>query len=324
MIETLGTGTFGRVMLVRLRHAHPSRPEAYFAMKVLAKTEVVRLKQVEHIISERAILSQVNHPFVVNLFCTFQDSKNCYMLMEYVIGGEIFSHLRRAGKFSPDVTRFYIATLVLAIDHLHQQKIIYRDLKPENLLLDSRGYTKITDFGFAKRVDGRTWTLCGTPEYLAPEIIESKGHSAAVDWWALGILMYEMLAGFPPFFDNHPFGTYEKILKAPLVFPSHIDAVSRDLIRQLLNRDVSKRLGNLRGGAEDVKNHFWFHGVDWSALEAGQLQAPIIPRRSKVGSTENFSKYPPPNPDSMPGLRGKEADKADLDKDPLAHLFTAF
>lgn len=128
-------------------------------------------------------------------FCTFQDDTNLYMLLEYVVGGELFTHLRRAGRFTNDMTRFYASEIVLAIEYLHSKDIIYRDLKPENLLIDHQGHIKITDFGFAKKVVDRTWTLCGTPEYLAPEIIQSKGHGKAVDWWALGILIFEMLAG---------------------------------------------------------------------------------------------------------------------------------
>lgn len=164
-------------------------------MKMLKKAEVVRLKQVEHINSEKEILAQINHPFLVNLYCTFQDDRNLYMLLEYVVGGELFSHLRRAGKFSNETTMIYAGEIVLALEYLHSLDIIYRDLKPENLLLDEEGHIRITDFGFAKKVEDRTWTLCGTPEYLAPEIIQSKGHGKAVDWWALGILIYEMLAG---------------------------------------------------------------------------------------------------------------------------------
>ncbi|KAF8948556.1 hypothetical protein BGZ52_006786, partial [Haplosporangium bisporale] len=215
-------------------------------MKVLKKFEVVRLKQVEHINSEKQILSQVHFPFIVNLFTTFQDDRNLYMLLEYVIGGELFSHLRKAGRFTNDMTRFYAAEIVLAIEYLHARDIIYRDLKPENLLLDSSGHIKITDFGFAKRVEDRTWTLCGTPEYLAPEIIQSKGHGKAVDWWALGILIFEMLAGYPPFFDDNPFGIYEKILAGRIYFPSHIDSAAKDLIKKLLTADRTKRLGNLK------------------------------------------------------------------------------
>jgi serine/threonine protein kinase len=162
-------------------------------MKVLKKAEVVRLKQVEHIISEKQILCHINFPFIVNLFCTFQDEKSLYMLLEYVVGGELFSHLRTAGRFSNETTKFYSGEIILAIEYLHSLDIIYRDLKPENLLFDSRGHIKITDFGFAKIVEDRTWTLCGTPEYLAPEIIQSKGHGKAVDWWALGILILSLM-----------------------------------------------------------------------------------------------------------------------------------
>ncbi|PWN51721.1 Pkinase-domain-containing protein [Violaceomyces palustris] len=322
VLETLGTGTFGRVLLVRLRGADPNLPESYFAMKVLEKSEVIRLKQVEHVNSEKQILGQVSNPFLVNLFCTFQDSRNCYMLMEYVVGGEIFSYLRRAGRFTCDVARFYISTIVIAIEYLHSRDIVYRDLKPENLLIDDRGYTKITDFGFAKRVKDRTWTLCGTPEYLAPEIIQSQGHGKAVDWWALGILLFEMLAGYPPFYDQKPIRIYEKILQNQISFPDHIDPISRDLIRSLLTTDRSKRLGNLRGGAGDVKNHTWFQGVDWAELAAGNIRPPIIPFNKRAGDTSNFSKYAPVDLSSMPGLIDEEADRNN--PDPHRYLFPTF
>lgn len=268
-----GTGTFGRVLLVRLRTADNSPgSQTYFAMKVLRKSEIVRLRQVEHVNAERYILSRVRHPFVVNLFATFQDSLNIYMLLSYVPGGELFTHLRRAKRFTPDVTRFYLATIILALKYLHSFNIIYRDLKPENLLLDSRGYLRLIDFGFAKIVDDRTWTLCGTPEYLAPEIIQSDGHGKAADWWACGILCYEMLVGYPPFFDSESaYGIYEKILGGHIHWPRTMDRLSRELIKAFLHPDRTKRLGNLIRGPQDVLDHPWFRGVDWDALERREI-----------------------------------------------------
>ncbi|KAI8800384.1 camp-dependent protein kinase [Cladochytrium replicatum] len=319
LVKTLGTGTFGRVYLTRFRGKGAPDPasgmeQQYFAMKVLKKVEVVRLKQVEHINSEKQILGCIRFPFIVNMICTFQDEKNLYIVMEYVPGGELFSHLRRAGRFTNDMTRFYAAEIVLAIEYLHSMDIIYRDLKPENLLLDERGHIKITDFGFAKKVEDRTWTLCGTPEYLAPEIIQSKGHGKAVDWWALGILLFEMLAGYPPFFDDNPFGIYEKILAGKLVFPSHIEPGAKDLIKKLLTADRTKRLGNLKAGSEDIKKHKWFRGVDWSVLIAKEVAAPIQPRVSGPGDTRNFESYPEVmDEDGSAGMG-----------DPFRHLFKDF
>ncbi|CEJ02592.1 Putative cAMP-dependent protein kinase 9 [Rhizopus microsporus] len=306
--ETLGTGTFGRVFLTKFK---PSNK--YYAMKVLKKSEVVRLKQVEHLLSEKKILSSIRFPFIVDLFCTFQDDSNLYMLLEYVVGGELFTHLRRAGRFTNDMTRFYASEIVLAIEYLHSKDIIYRDLKPENLLIDHQGHIKITDFGFAKKVVDRTWTLCGTPEYLAPEIIQSKGHGKAVDWWALGILIFEMLAGYPPFFDDNSFGIYEKILMGKVQFSSHFDPLARDLLKRLLVSDRTKRLGNLKGGSEDVKRHKWFRGVDWIGLLEKNVRAPIIPHYPHPGDTSNFEKYP----ETFDGV-------SDTGDDPYKDLFADF
>eukprot|EP00696_Hemimastix_kukwesjijk_P014518 gnl/Hemi2/28532_TR9450_c0_g1_i1.p1 gnl/Hemi2/28532_TR9450_c0_g1~~gnl/Hemi2/28532_TR9450_c0_g1_i1.p1 ORF type:complete len:345 (-),score=59.24 gnl/Hemi2/28532_TR9450_c0_g1_i1:166-1200(-) len=282
----IGTGTFGKVRLVRYK------PNGQvYAMKVLKKSEIIRLKQVEHILSEKQVLSLVDHPFLVKLHDTFQDDTFLYMVMDFIVGGEMFSHLRALGRFTSDMAKFYGAQVVLAFEFLHSRSIVYRDLKPENLLLDRQGYISIVDFGFAKKVLDRTWTLCGTPEYLAPEIIQSKGHNKGVDWWALGILIYEMLAGHPPFYDDNPFGTYQQILANKPVFPSHFDPAATDLIRGLLTTDTTKRFGCMRAGADDIKTHRWFAGFDWDGLQKRRLPGPIIPHVEGDDDVKNFDEY---------------------------------
>lgn len=287
LFHTLGTGTFGRVYLAKYKGN-----EKYFAIKSLKKRDVIRLSQLEHIYCEKHLLSQLRHPFIVNLYATFHDRTHLFMLMEYAIGGELFSYLRRAGRFCLQTTQFYVAEIVLALEYLHAYGIVYRDLKPENLLLDARGHIKLTDFGFAKLLDGnKTWTLCGTPEYLAPEIILGKGHGMAVDWWALGILVFEMLAGYPPFYADSNYAIYEKILKGVYVFPDFVDAVSRDFVRRLLVVDVTRRLGSSLGGVLDVKTHPFFRGVQWAEVWRRSVQAPFAPFHAHPGDSRNFERY---------------------------------
>ncbi|XP_037936852.1 cAMP-dependent protein kinase catalytic subunit 3 [Teleopsis dalmanni] len=287
MIKTVGTGTFGRVCLCRDRVT-----EKYCAMKTLAMTDVIRLKQIEHVKNERNILREIRHPFVISLEWSTKDDSCLYMIFEYVCGGELFTYLRNAGRFSSKTSNFYAAEIVSALQYLHSLQIVYRDLKPENLLINRDGHLKITDFGFAKKLRDRTWTLCGTPEYLAPEIILSKGHNKAVDWWALGVLTYEMLVGYPPFYDENPFGIYEKILSGKTEWPRHMDPIAKDLVKKLLTNDRTKRLGNMKNGADDVKGHRWFKHLNWSDVYNKKLKPPIVPSVTFDGDTSNFDEYP--------------------------------
>ncbi|XP_034481639.1 cAMP-dependent protein kinase catalytic subunit 3 [Drosophila innubila] len=287
IIKTVGTGTFGRVCLCRDRIS-----EKYCAMKILAMTEVIRLKQIEHVKNERNILREIRHPFVISLEWSTKDESNLYMIFDYVCGGELFTYLRNAGKFTSQTSNFYAAEIVSALEYLHSLQIVYRDLKPENLLINRDGHLKITDFGFAKKLRDRTWTLCGTPEYIAPEIIQSKGHNKAVDWWALGVLIYEMLVGYPPFYDEQPFGIYEKILSGKIEWERHMDPIAKDLIKKLLVNDRTKRLGNMKNGADDVKRHRWFKNLNWNDVYNKKLKPPIMPDVHHDGDTKNFDDYP--------------------------------
>eukprot|EP00298_Acanthocystis_sp_HF-20_P026885 c4717_g1_i1.p1 GENE.c4717_g1_i1~~c4717_g1_i1.p1 ORF type:complete len:337 (-),score=79.76 c4717_g1_i1:25-1035(-) len=291
---TLGTGSFGRVKLVRHK-----KTGKYYALKMLKKHFIIQVQQTDHIKSEKQILQQVNHPNIVNYIGSCQDPKYLYIMMEYVQGGEFFTHLRKAGKFPNNTAVYYAAQVLLALYHLHEKHIVYRDLKPENLLMDKNGNCKITDFGFAKKIDYKTWTLCGTPEYLAPELILSKGHNKGADYWALGVLIYEMLAGYPPFYDDDHIQLYQLILSRNIKFPFHFDKSAKDIIKKLCEPDLTKRYGCMANGIEDIKQHKWFKGIDWEELENATLTPPIIPKVSNEADTSNFDQYeesphPPP------------------------------
>ncbi|QPC73691.1 hypothetical protein HYE68_004443 [Fusarium pseudograminearum] len=302
---------FGRVHLVQSKHN-----QRFYAVKVLKKAQVVKMKQVEHTNDERRMLADVKHPFLITLWGTFQDSKNLYMVMDFVEGGELFSLLRKSGRFPNPVAKFYAAEVTLALEYLHSKNIIYRDLKPENLLLDRHGHLKITDFGFAKRVPDKTWTLCGTPDYLAPEVVSNKGYNKSVDWWSLGILIYEMLCGYTPFWDSgSPMKIYENILKGKVKYPAYVNADAQNLLERLITADLTKRLGNLYGGPADVKNHPWFAEVTWDRLARKDIDAPYTPPvKAGAGDASQFDRYPE-DPEKYGMVGGT---------DEYGHMFTEF
>jgi len=282
----LGTGTFGKVYLCKY-----TKLNRFLALKVLKKNDMIIHNQIEHINAERKILSIISHPFIVKMLASFQDKEKLYIVFEYIAGGELFTHLRKATKFCLETVKFYAAEIVLALEYLHSKDIIYRDLKPENILLDNSGHIKITDFGFAKSVTEKTFTLCGTSEYLAPEIVQSKGHGKEADWWALGILIYEMLSGAPPFFADNQYDIYQKILECKLVFPNYFDNYSRDIIKQFLTINKHHRLGSSQKGIEEIKRHPFFKDIDWEALLQRRVMPPIVPIIKSDRDTPYFSDF---------------------------------
>ncbi|XP_058819148.1 cGMP-dependent protein kinase, isozyme 2 forms cD4/T1/T3A/T3B isoform X2 [Topomyia yanbarensis] len=305
VLATLGVGGFGRVELVQLAQ-DKSRS---FALKQMKKSQIVETRQQQHIMSEKEIMSEANSDFIVKLYKTFKDRKYLYMLMESCLGGELWTILRDRGHFDDSTTRFYTACVVEAFDYLHSRNIIYRDLKPENLLLDVSGYVKLVDFGFAKKLQSgrKTWTFCGTPEYVAPEVILNRGHDISADYWSLGVLMFELLTGTPPFTGADPMRTYNIILKGidAIEFPRNITRNATALIKKLCRDNPTERLGYQRGGISEIQKHKWFDGFYWDGLRNRTLPPPILPKVQSVVDTANFDDYPAdpdgPPPDDLSG-----------------------
>jgi len=274
LLCVVGRGSFGKVMKVKKKG-----DKKIYAMKILGKEMLMKQNMISYTKSEKQILQQIDHPFIVHLRYAFQTDTKLYLVLDFLSGGELFFHLSKEVKFDVERARFYCAELVLAIGHLHSKDIIYRDLKPENVVLDGEGHVQVTDFGLAKKDISNntpTHTFCGTPEYLAPEIIKGKGHAKPVDWWSLGILLYEMLVGLPPFYSENMNEMYELILKAPLKFPSFVPDDAISLLNGLLERDESKRLGSDKDYLE-IQEHEFFKDIDWEKLYARKITPPFIP-----------------------------------------------
>ncbi|KAK1143030.1 hypothetical protein N8T08_007094 [Aspergillus melleus] len=287
----LGKGSFGTVLLVR----HVLTGKLY-AQKQFRKASItVHKKLVEQTKTERTILESVNrHPFVVKLFYAFQDHEMLYLILEYAEGGELFTHLAMERMFDEDAAAFYMAQMVLALEHLHQNVgVIYRDLKPENCLLDRRGHLVLTDFGLSKIAvddDDRCNSSLGTIEYMAPEVVQGKSYGKACDWWSLGALGFDLLTGSPPFRANNNAKLQEKIVKQKLTMPYFLGPDAKDLLTRLLRKEPSKRLGyHMPKDLQTIKNHRFFRKIDWKALERRELDPPINPVVTDPALAENFS-----------------------------------
>jgi serine/threonine protein kinase len=291
-LRCLGKGTYGTVLLVKQRATG-----RLYAQKQLKKASlVVHKKLVEQTKTERQVLESVNrHPFVVKLFYAFQDLEKLYLILEYGQGGELFTHLNTEKMFSETVTAFYMAEMILAISHLHNDLgVVYRDLKPENCLLDADGHLLLTDFGLSKVAVETSEDSCnsilGTVEYMAPEVILGKRYGKAVDWWSFGALGYDLMTGNPPFRGQNHAKIQDNIVKQKLILPYFLSPDAKDLLTRLLRKDPHKRLGYcMPKDLQTLKKHRFFRKIDWKKLEARELEPPIQPMITDPELAENFA-----------------------------------
>ncbi|CAI2167730.1 16521_t:CDS:2 [Funneliformis geosporum] len=289
ILKLIGKGNFGKVFQVRKKDTN-----RIYAMKVLHKQDLIERREVEHTLAEKNILIQAEAcPFLVGLKFSFQTRTHLYLVTDFMNGGELFWHLQNEVRLSEERAKFYAAEIVLALEHLHKYNIVYRDLKPENILLDATGHIALCDFGLCKEnlAAGQTTnTFCGTSEYLAPEVLAECGYGKSVDWWSLGILFYEMIAGFSPFYTNDTQLMYRRILFGKLKFPKgFFSDEAKSLIKGLLARNPHNRLGSMND-AEEIKNHPFFANVDWDALYRKQVSPPFKPN---VSSDDDVSCFDP-------------------------------
>lgn len=301
LLKVLGQGSFGKVFLVR-KKTGPDAGQLY-AMKVLRKASLkvrdrVRTKM------ERDILVEVNHPFIVKLHYAFQTEGKLYLILDFLRGGDVFTRLSKEVLFTEEDVKFYLAELALALDHLHRLGIVYRDLKPENILLDEIGHIKLTDFGLSKESvdqEKKAYSFCGTVEYMAPEVVNRRGHSQSADWWSYGVLMFEMLTGTLPFQGKDRNETMNMILKAKLGMPQFLSAEAQSLLRMLFKRNPANRLGS--EGVEEVKRHAFFASIDWNKLYKREVQPPFRPASGKPDDTFCFDpEFTAKTPKDSPGL----------------------
>uniref|UniRef100_A0A670Y656 Ribosomal protein S6 kinase n=2 Tax=Pseudonaja textilis TaxID=8673 RepID=A0A670Y656_PSETE len=303
LLKVLGQGSFGKVFLVR-KIIGPDAGHLY-AMKVLKKASLkvrdrVRTKM------ERDILVEVNHPFIVKLHYAFQTEGKLYLILDFLRGGDVFTRLSKEVMFTEEDVKFYLAELALALDHLHSLGIVYRDLKPENILLDEAGHIKLTDFGLSKESvdqEKKAYSFCGTVEYMAPEVVNRRGHNQSADWWSFGVLMFEMLTGTLPFQGKDRNETMNMILKAKLGMPQFLSPEAQSLLRMLFKRNPSNRLGAGPDGVEEIKRHPFFSTIDWNKLYRTEIQPPFKPASGRPEDTFCFDpEFTAKTPKDSPGV----------------------
>jgi len=287
-LKVLGKGSFGEVLLVKLK-----ANGKYYAMKILTKKQVKLRHQEVHTKAERDLMVKINCPFIVNIKFAFQDEYKLYIITEFMQGGEMFFHLHKEKRFSNEKTRFYIIEIILAIEFLHKNNMLYRDLKPENIMVDASGHIKLTDFGLSKmftKTKEKAFTICGTPQYLAPEILSDEGYDNSVDWWSLGCVMYEMLVGRAPF--RIPKGSYlsADLYKKKISIPEFVTNDAKDLISKLLIPNPKNRLGYGKDGAKNIKEHPYFNGIDWEEAWEKKLTPPLVPKLKDETDLSYFDK----------------------------------
>ncbi|XP_004299621.1 PREDICTED: serine/threonine-protein kinase AtPK2/AtPK19-like [Fragaria vesca subsp. vesca] len=293
ILRVVGRGAFGKVFQVRKKRCDGEEDgDGLYAMKVMKKETVIKKNHVDYMKAERDILTKVVHPFIVQLRYSFQTKSKLYLIMDFMNGGHLFYHLYRQRIFSEDQARFYTAEIVSAVSHLHKCGIVHRDLKPENVLMDADGHVMLTDFGLAKEIDedSRSNSMCGTTEYMAPEILLSKGHNKDADWWSIGILLYEMLSGQPPFTHANRKKLQERIIKEKIKLPPYLTTDAHSLLKGLLQKEPSQRLGSGPSGGDDIKRHKWFKTINWKKLEARELLPKFKPDVTGKDCTANFDR----------------------------------
>ena len=274
----IGRGSFGDVYLVKRRGTDET-----YAMKVLSKEKIVARNLINYAIAERNVMSYFSHPFIVGLNYAFQTEKKLVLIMDYCPGGDVGKLLEREGRLEESRARIYISEVLLALEELHNRDIIYRDLKPDNVVIDAEGHVLLTDFGLSKEGMGDnivTQSFCGSVAYLAPEVLARKGHGKGVDWYLLGVLLYEMIVGCPPFYTANPQEMFKNIRTAPLTMPQHVSPTATDLLTNLLKRDPKQRLG--AHGVSEIKSHPFFEGIDWAAVYRRELKPPRPLLRRKM------------------------------------------